>query len=123
MFKSIVSTKGSCGLMLAFLSALSVHVYAQATNEWRDAEHLYSSTCKYCHELGVGPVLKGRGAGLPVEYIKFRVRRGYNAMPAFKPSEISDKDIEMLGKWLSESKAGKPILKGAQYRARPEEND
>ena len=100
------------------LSLLPVIGHAQSANEWEDAEYLYKRTCAYCHELGVGPYLKGRN--LPMEYFKIRLRAGYRAMPAFKPSEISDKDAEMLGKWLEESKAGEPIIKGAQFRMKVE---
>ena len=89
----------------------------QSANEWKDAEHLYERTCAYCHELGVGPYLKGRK--LPSAYFKLRLRAGFRAMPAFKPSEISDSDADMLGKWLEESKAEEQHAKGAQYRPRP----
>lgn len=72
---------------------------AQAAGEWRGPEHMYRSICRYCHDTGVSPVLQGRQ--LPVEYIVDRVRKGFGAMPAFKPSELSDADLDALAQWLA----------------------
>ena len=57
----------------------------------RSAEKLYASTCGYCHGRNVGPVILGRS--LPVPAIEAVVRNGLNAMPAFRPSEISDAEL------------------------------
>ena len=103
-------------LLIVFCMTTRPVVADQSANEWKDAEHLYQRTCAYCHELGVGPYLKGRK--LPSAYFKLRLRAGFRAMPAFKPSEISDKDADILGKWLEESTAGEQHVKGAQYRPR-----
>ena len=84
----------------AGLLVVAAAVQAQSAGEWRNAEHLYNSSCTFCHDTGVGPVLKG--VGWPEEYIEIRVRNGYRAMPAFKPSEISRSDIEDLARWLAE---------------------
>lgn len=87
---------------VAGLLLLTAGAQAQSAGEWRDAEHLYNSSCTFCHDTGVGPTLKG--VGWPEEYVEIRVRQGYRAMPAFKPSEISASDIEALAKWLAEQK-------------------
>lgn len=72
----------------------------QAANEWHGPEHLYRSTCIYCHETGVGPTLKGRGQELSASYIYIFLRKGSGPMPAFKPSAISDADAKALADWL-----------------------
>jgi mono/diheme cytochrome c family protein len=84
----------ACAALLAPAAAR-----AQAAGEWRDPEHLYDSSCTFCHDTGVGPTLKG--AGWPKEYVALRLRLGFKAMPAFKPSEISDREIEALAAWLA----------------------
>ncbi len=76
-------------------------VLAYSKDEWKSAAQIYASTCHYCHDTGVGPVLMGRQ--LPASYIEIRVRNGFNAMPSFKPSEIGVSDLGLLAKWISES--------------------
>ncbi len=69
----------------------------------RSAEKVYASTCGYCHGRNVGPVILGRG--LPVPAIEAMVRNGLNAMPAFRPSEISDAELAAVAAWVSNSPA------------------
>ena len=90
------------------LVALPHTAAAQSAGEWRDAAHLYSSSCTYCHDTGVAPNL--RGAGWPKEYVAVRVRMGYQAMPAFKPSEVSEAEIAALAAWL----AAQPLPPGVE---------
>ncbi len=71
---------------------------------------IYASTCHYCHDTGVGPILLGRQ--LPASYVAHRVRNGFNAMPSFKPSEIGVSDLESLAQWISLSaQPNKPSVK------------
>lgn len=84
---------------LAVLGASPTEAAAQAANQWRGPQHIYDSTCVYCHETGVAPRLKGRG--LPEAFVRLRLRRGYGAMPAFRPSEISPADAAALARWLA----------------------
>jgi 4-cresol dehydrogenase (hydroxylating) cytochrome subunit len=87
------------------LSFFSVMLYADAAGQWRNAIHTYASTCHYCHDTGVGPVLMGRQ--LPIEYIELRVRNGFNAMPSFKPSEMNVADLKALAQWIHQSPPSK----------------
>jgi mono/diheme cytochrome c family protein len=66
-------------------------------------EGTYTRTCGYCHGKNVGPVILGRG--LPREAIIAMARNGKGAMPAFRPTEISDADLAALGDWIAKSKA------------------
>lgn len=64
---------------------------------------IYAKTCGYCHGQHVAPVIRGRN--LPPEVIAQYVRSGPRAMPAFRPTEISDAELKALTQWVSTSKA------------------
>lgn len=68
----------------------------------RSAEVVYAQACGYCHGRNVGPVIRGRA--LPVAAIKTIVRKGQNAMPAFRPTEITPVELDAVAKWVSASK-------------------
>ena len=69
----------------------------------RGPEYIYDRTCGYCHGHNVGPIILGRG--LPPEVIETFVRRGNGAMPAFKPTEITDAELAALADWISQAEA------------------
>lgn len=69
----------------------------------RAPEVIYAKTCGYCHGARVAPVIRGRG--LPVEIITAYVRSGPRAMPAFRPTEISNAELAALARWINASKA------------------
>ena len=54
----------------------------------------YGRTCGYCHDSNIGPSLRGRG--LDPEAVKYIVRHGSRAMPAFRPSVISDTELDAV---------------------------
>lgn len=69
----------------------------------RSPQKVYSVTCGYCHGRNVGPILLGRK--LQPDYIRSVARTGPNGMPAFRPTEISDSELEALARWIAGSKA------------------
>ncbi len=69
----------------------------------RSAEKVYADSCGYCHGRNVGPVILGRA--LPVPAIEAMVRGGLRAMPAFRPTEISDAELAAVAAWISASAA------------------
>jgi mono/diheme cytochrome c family protein len=69
----------------------------------RPPEAIYAKVCGYCHGAHVGPIIRGRR--LPPEVVTQIVRLGPNAMPAFRPTEISDAELDSLARWVSTSKA------------------
>ena len=69
----------------------------------RAPEKIYNTTCGYCHGAHVGPIIRGRN--LPPELVAQIVRMGPNAMPAFRPTEITDAELKSLAQWISNSKA------------------
>ena len=94
-------------LAIAGISALAVseRVSAQATYEVqpRDPQFIYDRTCGYCHGHNVGPVILGRR--LPAVVVSALVRSGQGAMPAFKPTEITNQELAALAAWIEASSA------------------
>lgn len=86
-------------------AGLSNSASAQATYEVdpRAPEYLYARTCGYCHGHNIAPIIRGRA--LPPAVIRSIVRSGMGAMPAFKPTEITDTELEALSQWISQSEA------------------
>ncbi len=84
---------------------LSASASAQATYEIepREPAYLYARTCGYCHGHNIAPIIRGRS--LPPAVIQSIVRSGMGAMPAFKPTEITDTELEALSAWISQSEA------------------
>jgi mono/diheme cytochrome c family protein len=91
----------AAGLGLAS-AALAAQKLGDVQGE-RSPETVYAVTCGYCHGTNVGPILRGRN--LPADIIKQRVRHGQNAMPAFRPTEITNAELDKLVAWISASKA------------------
>jgi mono/diheme cytochrome c family protein len=69
----------------------------------RAPDALYAKTCGYCHGKNIGPVIRGRA--LPADAIKRQVRHGQNGMPSFRPTEITNSELDALAKWIAASKA------------------
>ncbi len=84
-------------------SAATGDAWAQAAGQWRDAQHVYSKICANCHEIGVGPVIKGRN--LDPDYYQSVVRHGMRAMPAFRPTDVDDAMLRQVAEMLSKSPA------------------
>ena len=63
----------------------------------------FEKVCAKCHEVGIGPVLTGRGLD-PLFYTTI-VRHGNRAMPAFRMTDIDDATLQDLGIYLSKSPA------------------
>jgi mono/diheme cytochrome c family protein len=74
---------------------------AQSVGQARDPNRVYAVTCQYCHDTGIGPVLKG--AQFPPDRIRRAVRHGYGSMPAFMPSDITETELAALAQMLNES--------------------
>ena len=93
------------GISVALGAGFGGSASAQATYETnpRAPEYLYARTCGYCHGHNVGPLIRGRN--LSPAIIEYFVRNGNGAMPAFKPTEITNAELAALAQWLSTSEA------------------
>lgn len=98
---------GICGAILPITGSSHAATPPQSAStlspEPRAPEAIYARTCGYCHGHNVGPVIRDRN--LPPEAIAYMVRRGQGAMPAFRPTEITDTELKALAAWISTSKA------------------
>lgn len=85
-----------------------------------DGKMVYEENCLPCHAAGPGhpgtmqlairhgeekAVLTQR-SDLNVEYVKSIVRQGILLMPPFRPSEISDRELQALAEYLASSENG-----------------
>ena len=88
------------------LSALAVPVTGAssvaAADAGRQPAAIYATVCGYCHGANVGPIILGRH--IPAGTIEATVRSGPNAMPAFRPTEITDSELHSLARWIEASK-------------------
>jgi cytochrome c5 len=85
----------------AVWAAMPGQAQAQAAGQWKDPTHAYTKICGNCHEIGVGPVLKGRG--LDPDYFVQVARHGMRAMPAIRVTDIDDAMLHQLANFLSKS--------------------
>jgi mono/diheme cytochrome c family protein len=61
----------------------------------------FAANCSACHpggQQGIGPAINDKP--LPVWAIKFQVRHGLGAMPAFSDEEIPDAELDAVVKYL-----------------------
>ncbi len=98
-------TAGIVGIAALALAA-ATPALAQSDGQWRSGEQAYAKVCAYCHDAGVGPVLKGRN--LPPAYVATMARRGFREMPAFPASFIDDKTLAQLGAFIKAAAPPKP---------------
>ena len=92
------------------LFALAAPALAQSAGQWRAPDHIWASSCTYCHDAGSAPRL--RGAHPDAKLVVIVARSGLPRMPAFHPSEIGDKELAALGAWLQRQPvpaASKPL--------------
>lgn len=72
-----------------------------ASPELAQGEIAFDVHCSHCHpggEKGLAPAINNKP--LPGFLIKFQVRHGVGAMPAFSEREIADEDLDALVKYL-----------------------
>lgn len=64
-------------------------------------ERVYMAKCQQCHpggEGGLGPAINNKP--LPGWFIKFQVRSGLGAMPAFSSAEIPGPELDAMVDYL-----------------------
>lgn len=103
--RSMRATAITIAIGAAMVGTISYTANAQATYEIepRAPEYLYERTCGYCHGHNIAPIIRGRG--LSPDLVKLFVRTGQGAMPALKPTEITDTELDALAQWISTSEA------------------
>jgi 4-cresol dehydrogenase (hydroxylating) cytochrome subunit len=71
---------------------------ADGSGQWQSGQEAYSKVCGFCHERGIGPVIKGTGKS--PDLIRMVVRSGNRAMPAFRQSEIDDATLSKIADYI-----------------------
>lgn len=85
--------------MLAIALALTASIArGQSAGQWEAPARIYDKVCAYCHETAVAPALLGRN--LEPGYVRLVVSRGLGAMPAFRPTDFSDGELDALGRFV-----------------------
>jgi mono/diheme cytochrome c family protein len=77
--------------------------------ELRAGEIAFDRHCSHCHpggEKGLAPALNNKP--LPGFLIKFQVRHGLGAMPAFSEREIAPEELNALVAYLKELRQNRP---------------
>ena len=72
-----------------------------STDTARHGQQLFMKNCHQCHpggEAGLGPALNNKP--LPGFLMRFQVRHGYGAMPAFGEDQIASEDLTALLEYL-----------------------
>lgn len=85
----------------ALLAGLASTAAAGDPSKIGPGQRYFNTICAKCHTAGVGPELRGRQ--LPPEYFVAIARNGFNAMPAFRITDIDDATLRDVGKYLSQS--------------------
>lgn len=81
---------------------------------------LFDSWCLPCHgagsghagtqaigrRLGIDHAVLLLRKGLTPDYVKHVVRNGFNMMPPFRPTEISDQDLQLLANYVASGGGG-----------------
>lgn len=101
--RASIGLAGVTALAGLCLATAGCDAIANATSGPRPPEQVYASTCGYCHGHNVGPIILGRK--LPSEMVTAFVRKGQGAMPAFRQTEISDRELKALAEWIEASMA------------------
>lgn len=97
-FRQLILVAMACFAYTGIASA------AESNTVEKIGERYYQQTCAKCHEVGIGPEMKGK---YPESVYKVFVRNGSNAMPAFRVTDIDDKTLESLAKYLANYPKGK----------------
>jgi mono/diheme cytochrome c family protein len=75
--------------------------FAPPSAEAARGERVFMANCHQCHpggEAGLGPAINNKP--LPTGLIRFQVREGIGAMPAFAKDDIPDGDLDALLAYL-----------------------
>jgi mono/diheme cytochrome c family protein len=82
----------------------------------QEGEGVYQRHCSWCHDPGMNnpgtqqlTKTRGEANGILIDrdnlvdiYVKTIVRQGLNAMPAFKPTQITESELDALAAFLAD---------------------
>jgi mono/diheme cytochrome c family protein len=113
-------------LLAAALFSASTSGMSAAANGPPKMPYVFEKNCFSCHKehiqtgpMGIFDMRSKAGNPLHEEYIRSNVRFGFNAMPAFRPSEVSAKDLDAIVAYLKGLAAYRKTHPG--YQPAPEQ--
>ena len=89
----------------ATLVAAGAPFFVLAADAARDPQQIWDQTCHACHDSGAGGAPLILGMHIPADRVKAMVRNGGLEMGAFPEAQISDAELDVLAKWVSEHDA------------------
>jgi len=106
--------KGAALAVTAVLFGAAALAQGFAPAEPSNGKAAFDRWCAECHAAGIGhpgtqQLERIRGEKLSLlesrkdlepAYIRYIVRHGQNAMPAYRPSEISDANLELIANYI-----------------------
>lgn len=91
--------------ILVVAASLPALAQAYSAGQWGSGEKIYAKVCSLCHDTSVAPSLFGRN--LSGAYIREVVLGGRGPMPAFRPTDFNDQELESLSLFLQTQKEGR----------------
>ena len=89
------------GAILAVGLGTPQQAHSSPDGHWASGQEFFTGVCARCHTTGVGPAILGRN--LDPHFIKWVVRHGLVAMPAFPESSLDDPLLDAVAKYVAES--------------------
>jgi 4-cresol dehydrogenase (hydroxylating) cytochrome subunit len=86
--------------ILALLAATGAA--ADGSGKWISGQEAYSKVCGYCHDKGIGPVIKEMNKN--PDLVTYTVRHGNRAMPAFRRTELDDATLASIINYMNAGK-------------------
>lgn len=114
MIRGIASSLIAAFALTLASAALGAAPAAETPDAAQRGEQIFNSRCIFCHGEGLGhpawqmlALKKGKDKAeilgrpdLTQAYIEHVVRNGYIEMPPFRPSEISNSDLDALANYV-----------------------
>jgi len=105
---------------------------AALTARQLEGQRLYQATCHYCHapggwgarnlarRLGAGRAVLLERTDLDALYIRTVVRRGLNSMPAYTPTDLTERQVATIADYLTRDN---PAMRGVSGNESMEQPD
>jgi mono/diheme cytochrome c family protein len=112
--------KKTIKIILSFIAFISCNNVIAQTNNIDAGQSLYTQWCSSCHGIGEvasiflnkryeGTTIPGaleKRTNITRDLVRLRVRTQITGMPAFRPTELSEKDIELVADYLTRNNPG-----------------
>ena len=73
---------------------------AFAAGQWESPQQMFEVVCQKCHDNATPTTPRLLGRGIPARFSVSAARNGRRGMPAFKPSDFTDEEMQRLAEWI-----------------------